>query len=146
LTPNVDFDNCPKLDLLIVPGGKGSRKEVNNSKLINWIAKQSSRAQLTSSVCTGSSLLGKAGLLNNHQATTHWRAFDFLRRSAPNAKIITNVRYTMMEPIFTSAGVASGIDLSLKIVSYYFGTKVGQSTARYMQYPYPKNDLLDDDL
>ena len=52
----------------------------------------------------------------------------------------------MMEPIFTSAGVASGIDLSLKIVSYYFGTKVGQSTARYMQYPYPKNDLLDDDI
>ena len=50
LTPNVDFDNCPKLDLLIVPGGKGSRKEVNNSKLINWIAKQSSKAQLTSSV------------------------------------------------------------------------------------------------
>ena len=146
LTPNVDFDNCPKLDLLIVPGGKGSRKEVNNSKLINWIAKQSSRAQLTSSVCTGSSLLGKAGLLKNPQATTNWRAFDFLRKSAPNSKIITNVRYTMMEPIFTSAGVASGIDLSLKIVSYYFGTKVGQSTARYMQYPYPKNDLLDDDI
>jgi transcriptional regulator GlxA family with amidase domain len=131
---------------LIVPGGKGSRKEVNNSVLVNWVAKQSSKTPLTASVCTGSSLLGKAGLLNNHQATTHWRAFDFLQKSAPNAKIMTNVRYTMMEPTFTSAGVASGIDLSLKIVSYYFGTKVGQSTAQYMQYPYPKNDLLDKEI
>ena len=104
------------------------------------------KSQLTSSVFTGSSLLGKAGLLNNHQVTTHWRAFDFLRRFAPNSKIMTNVRYTMMEPIFTSAGVVSGIYFSLKIVSYYFGTKVGQSTARYMQYPYPKDDLLDDDI
>jgi transcriptional regulator GlxA family with amidase domain len=146
LIPNFDFDNCPKLDLLIVPGGKGSRKEVNNLRLVNWIAKQSSKTSLTASVCTGSSLLGKAGLLNNHQATTHWRAFDFLHKSAPHAQIMTNVRYTMMEPIFTSAGVASGIDLSLKIVSYYFGIKVGQSTARYMQYPYPKNDLLDKEI
>ena len=146
LTPNVDFDNCPKLDLLVVPGGRGSRKEVNNSKLIDWVAKQSSNTPLTASVCTGSSLLGKAGLLNNRQATTHWKAFDFLRKSAPNAKIMKNVRYTMMEPIFTSAGVASGIDLSLKIVSYYFGIKVGQTTAQYMQYPYPKNDLLDNDI
>jgi transcriptional regulator GlxA family with amidase domain len=128
-----------------VPGGKGTRKEEINSVLIHWITKKSLGTKLTASICTGSSLLGKAGLLDNHQATTHWRAFDFLNKSAPNAQIMKNVRYTMIEPVFTSAGVASGIDLSLKIVSYYFGIEVGKSTARYMQYPYPKSDLLDKD-
>jgi transcriptional regulator GlxA family with amidase domain len=74
-----------------VPGGKGTRKEVNNLILVNWIAKQSSKTTLTASVCTGSNLLGNAGLLNNHQATTHWREFDFLHKFAPNAQIMANV-------------------------------------------------------
>jgi transcriptional regulator GlxA family with amidase domain len=81
-------------------------------------------------------------LLDGRIATTHWKAFDFLRLSAPKARILTDVQFTMAEPIFTSAGVASGIDLSLRIVSYFFGTEIGQSTARYMQYPYPTSDMI----
>jgi transcriptional regulator GlxA family with amidase domain len=140
LIPNHDFDDCPELDLLIVPGGKGSRSQVNNPRLVSWISNQSKKTPLTASICTGSSLIGKAGLLNDRMATTHFRAFDFLRKSAPAAKIQQGVRFTMEKPVFTSAGVASGIDLSLRIVSNYFGTDIGQATARYMEYPYPKND------
>ena len=140
LTADVSVDNCPNLDLLIIPGGLGTRKEVKNDLLLNWIADMSARTRITASVCTGSSLLGKAGLLDGRESTTHSRAFDFLRQSAPKTKIREDVRFTLTEPIFTSAGVSAGIDLALRIVSHFFGTNVGMATARHMEYPYPEND------
>jgi transcriptional regulator GlxA family with amidase domain len=142
LTPDVAFDECPELDLLLVPGGLGTRKEVHNSALVNWISSKDSRTKLTASVCTGSSILGKAGLLDGRDATTHWRAFDFLYSCAPKAHIKKDVRFTLNEPIFTSAGVAAGIDLALRIVSHLFGPNIGQATARHMEYPYPMTARL----
>lgn len=137
-TPNVTIHDCPDLDVLIIPGGWGTRSEVKNDNLLQWIVHQASRARLTASICTGSSLLGKAGLLDGVEATTHWRAFDFLRESAPLAILRRDVRFTLKEPIFTSAGVSAGIDLALRIVSHFFGSKVGKDTARQMEYPYPE--------
>jgi len=140
LTPDVTISECPELDLLVVPGGWGTRKESKNKILVKWICNQFTNNRLIASVCTGSSLLGKAGLLDGRDATTHWRAFDFLQESAPKARILKNVRFTLTEPIFTSAGVSAGIDLALRIVSHVFGTEVGQATARQMEYPYPNSD------
>ena len=140
LTPDVTISECPELDLLIIPGGWGTRKESKNKILVKWISNQFTKDRLIASVCTGSSLLGKAGLLDGRDATTHWRAFDFLQESAPKARILKNVRFTLTEPIFTSAGVSAGIDLALRIVSHFFGTNVGQATAHHMEYPYPKSD------
>jgi len=139
-TPDVTIDDCPALDLLIVPGGWGTRKEVKNDTLLRWIADRAAKTRLTASVCTGSSLLGKAGLLERREATTHWRAFDFLRDAAPTALIRQDVLFTLDDPIFTSAGVSAGIDLAIRIVSHFFGAKIGQATARQMEYPYPQND------
>jgi len=140
LTPDMTIAECPELDLLIIPGGWGTRKESKNKILVNWIGNQFTNDRLIASVCTGSSLLGKAGLLDGRDATTHWRAFDFLQESAPKARILKNVRFTLIEPIFTSAGVSAGIDLALRIVSHFFGTEIGQATARHMEYPYPNSD------
>jgi transcriptional regulator GlxA family with amidase domain len=142
LTPDVTFGGCPELDLLLVPGGLGTRKEVHNTALVKWILSKASRTRLTASVCTGSSLLGKAGLLDGRNATTHWRAFDFLSSCAPKAHIKKDLQFTLDGPIFTSAGVAAGIDLALRIVSHFFGSEVGQATARHMEYPYPIKDHL----
>jgi transcriptional regulator GlxA family with amidase domain len=139
-TPDVTIDNCPELDLLIVPGGWGTRTEVKNVNLLKWIANRASKNMLTASVCTGSILLGKAGLLDGREATTHWRAFDFLSQSAPNAYIREDVRFTLSDPIFTSAGISAGIDMALLIVSHFFGSKIGQATARQMEYPYPRSN------
>jgi transcriptional regulator GlxA family with amidase domain len=141
-TPDVTIDNCPEeLDILIVPGGWGTRNEVKNVNLLKWIANRASKTRLTASVCTGSSLLGKSGLLDGREATTHWRAFDFLHQAAPNAYIRKDVRFTLVDPIFTSAGISAGIDMALRIVSHFFGTRIGQATARQMEYPYPhQND------
>jgi transcriptional regulator GlxA family with amidase domain len=140
LTPDVTITECPELDLLIIPGGWGTRKESKNKILVNWISNQFTNDRLIASVCTGSSLLGKAGLLDGRDATTHWLAFDFLQESAPKVRILKNVRFTLIEPIFTSAGVSAGIDLALRIVSHFFGNEIGQATARYMEYPYPNSD------
>jgi transcriptional regulator GlxA family with amidase domain len=140
LTPDVSFYNCPNLDLLLVPGGLGTRKEVKNDILLKWIADMSAKAKITASVCTGSSLLGKAGLLDGRESTTHWRAFDFLREAAPKTKIRRDVLFTLTEPVFTSAGVSAGIDLALCIVSHFFGTEVGEATAQHMEYPYPQSN------
>ena len=142
LTPDVTISECPELDLLIVPGGWGTRKESKNKILVKWIGNQFTNDRLIASVCTGSGLLGKAGLLDGRDATTHWRAFDFLQESAPKARILKNVRFILTEPIFTSAGVSAGIDLALRIVSHVFGTEVGQATARQMEYPYPNSDQI----
>jgi transcriptional regulator GlxA family with amidase domain len=139
-TPDVTLDNCPELDLLIVPGGWGTRTQVKNANLLKWIANKSRRTRLTGSVCTGSSLLGEAGLLDGREATTHWRTFDFLRQAAPKAYIREDLRVTMDGSIFTSAGISAGIDMALHIVSYLFGTKTGEATALQMEYPYPQNN------
>src|SRR5919106_1480971 len=93
-TPDVTKDKCPELDLLIVPGGWGTRIQIKNVNLLKWIANKSARTRLIVSVCTGSSLLGKAGLLDGHEATTHWRTFDFLKQAAPNAYIREDLRFT----------------------------------------------------
>lgn len=140
LSPDFTFDDCPKLDLFIVPGGWGTRKEINNARLIRWISEQSKKSLLTASICTGSSLIGKAGLLDGKKATTHWRAFDFLHECAPKANIQRNVYFTIENSIFTSAGVASGIGLALFLVSHFYGIEVGRATARHMEYPYPKDN------
>lgn len=140
LTPDITISDYQNLDILIIPGGWGTRKESKNKILLEWISDQYTDDKLIASVSTGSSLLGKAGLLDGRDATTHWRAFDFLKESAPKSRILTNVRFTLTEPIFTSAGVSAGIDLALRIVSHFFGTSVGQTTARQMEYPYPNSD------
>jgi transcriptional regulator GlxA family with amidase domain len=139
-TPDVTKDNCPELDLLIIPGGWGTRTQIKNVNLLKWIANKSARTRLTVSVCTGSSLLGKAGLLDGHEATTHWRTFDFLRQAAPKAYIREDLRFTKDNSIFISAGISAGIDMALHIVSHFFGTKIGKATARQMEYPYPQSN------
>jgi transcriptional regulator GlxA family with amidase domain len=138
-TPDVTIDTCPDLDLLIVPGGMGTRREVKNQTLVRWIRNRSKSTRLIASVCTGACLIGKSGLLDYREATTHWRTYDFLFQSAPKAKIRRDLRFTLTDPIFTSAGISAGIDLALSIVSHYFGTKVGRATAHHMEYPYPRN-------
>lgn len=138
-TPDFTIDSCPNLDLLMVPGGMGTRREVKNQTLVTWIRNRSISTGLIASVCTGACLIGKSGLLDDREATTHGRTFDFLFQCAPKAKIRRDLRFTLIDPVFTSAGISAGIDLALRIVSHYFGAKVGRATAHQMEYPYPRN-------
>ena len=134
VNPDCTISDCPPPDILIVPGGLGTRKLINNSAVISWIKHCSQTAELVLSVCTGSLLLAKAGLLEGLAATTHHGALDLLRELAPNTTIVENQRFVDNGKIITSGGIAAGIDMSLHVVGKLLGTAQAEKTAEYMEY------------
>ncbi len=132
--PHYSLDNHPPIDLLVVPGGWGTRREVDNARLIDWIRAQATRAQLTTSVCTGAFLLGRAGLLEGRKVTTHWASIERLRASLPSATVLEHIRYVDEGAIVTSAGISAGIDMALHLVARLQGDDLARQTARRMEY------------
>ena len=126
------LSNSPKLDILLIPGGIGTRILLKNKRIISWINSKKN-LDFIISVCTGSLLLAKAGLLKNRRATTHWGATEFLKKISPTTHVIKK-RYVASDNIYTSSGVSSGIDLSLYIVEKLYGEKIAKNTAKYMEY------------
>jgi transcriptional regulator GlxA family with amidase domain len=134
VVPDYIFANHPGIDLLVVPGGWGTRKEVNNPILIDWLSRVSGSTQLNSSVCTGSFLLGKVGLLEGKRATTHWSSLDRMQASYPSVKVEREVRWVDEGEVVTSAGISAGIDMSLHLVERVFGRDTALATAHHMEY------------
>lgn len=138
--PHCTFENCPRLDILLVPGGWGTRKELKNPIMIAWLRTRALEVETLTAVCTGSMLLGLAGLLDGLHATTHWRSLDWMRDSYHSVIVEYNKHFVEDGRVFTSAGISAGIDMTLKVVARYFGEDVARATARHMEYPYPESD------
>jgi transcriptional regulator GlxA family with amidase domain len=134
------FENCPKLDILCVPGGWGTRREMNNPAFMEWLRRRAAEAELLTSVCTGSMLLGFAGLLDGRRATTHWRSLDWMRESFPSVSVAYDEHVVDDGTLMTSAGISAGIDLALKVVARYCGEPIARATAKHMEYPYPDSN------
>ncbi len=134
VNPNYSINNCPKSDIIIVPGGIGTRTEMHNPVLIDWIRQQDQAAELTLSVCTGSLLLAKAAILDGLSATTHWGAIELLKEVAPNTTVEDDVRWVDNGRVITSAGVSAGIDMSLHVIERLLGPEAAAQRARHMQY------------
>ena len=117
-----------------MPGGWGTRQQMNNERLIEWLRTTAPRAQIVLSVCTGALLLAKAGLLDGLIATTHHDAINLLRETAPKATVRESERFIDNGQIITAAGISAGIDASLYIVSRLLGPPMAQAAARYMEY------------
>ena len=131
------FFNTPKPNILLIPGGIGTRKLLCNNNVLNWIMSHK-EIDLLCSVCTGSLLLAKAGLLKNKKVTTHKGAFSLLKKISPSSIIHKKDRF-VKDKYFTSAGVAAGIDMSFKIVEDFFGKVVSDNIAQYMEYKIRKD-------
>ena len=142
VNPEQQLENCPAPNIFFVPGGQGTRREMNNPVMIDWIKKAAVDAELILSVCTGSLLLAKAGLLDGLAATTHHGAIDLLRKAAPRTEIRQECRFVDNGRIVCSAGIAAGIDMSLHIVARLLGNSVAQQTATYMEYPWGESQNL----
>jgi transcriptional regulator GlxA family with amidase domain len=140
VVPDYRLDNCPRLDIVVSPGGWGTRRELNNPIMLHWLRARAAEAETVAAVCTGSMLLGFAGLLNGLHATTHWRSLDWMRESFPSVTVEYDKHFVEDGRVATSAGISAGIDLSLKIVARYFGEEIARATARHMEYPYPESD------
>jgi transcriptional regulator GlxA family with amidase domain len=134
--PDYTLEDCPPLDILVVPGGWGTRKEINNEKLLSWIRTRAGEVKTLSSVCTGSVLLGKAGLLDGRRATTHWRALPWMREVLPQVIVEDSWHVIVDDNIYTSAGISAGIDMALRLVGHYYGDEIAQATARQMEYAF----------
>jgi transcriptional regulator GlxA family with amidase domain len=138
--PHESFDSCPPLDILVVPGGWGTRKEINNLVMLNWLRSRCEEVETLTSVCTGSMLLGFAGLLNGLHATTHWRSLDWMRNSFPAVTVEYGKHVVEDGRVFTSAGISAGIDMALRVVTRYFGENIARATAKHMEYVYPESN------
>jgi len=137
VVPHVSFAQCPRLDVLIVPGGEGTRQEVENETLVGFIAEQAKHCQAVLSVCTGSFLLHRAGLLRGKKATTHWNSLDRLR--ALGDVSVVEERFVRDGNIWSSAGVSAGTDMMLAFVASYAGEEAaGTSQAAAEYFPLAK--------
>ena len=145
IIPTYTFDNCPVPDILLIPGGGGykpdgtpfgTRKEMNNQLVLDWVKAMNHKVELLLSVCTGSLILAKAGLLEGLSATTHFKAVESMREVAPNTQLYPEERWVDNGRIILSAGVSAGIDMSLYVVSKLHGPEVANETATYIQYDY----------
>lgn len=140
VTPDTTLADCPPLDVLLVPGGWGTRREIQNAPLLAWIGERGRHVPLLTSVCTGSMLLGHAGLLDGLHATTHWRSLDWMRDSFPQVTVERDLHVVEDGRVLTSAGISAGIDLSLRVVARFHGEPIARGTARHMGYPYPEHN------
>jgi cyclohexyl-isocyanide hydratase len=131
LTPTVSFADCPQLDVICVPGGAGADDMVNDEEMLDFLRKQAAGAKYITSVCTGSLVLGAAGLLKGYRATTHWTAIDFL--SAFGA-IPTRTRVCIDRNRISGGGVTAGIDFALTLVSHLVDRQTAEAIQLRLEY------------
>ena len=134
IIPDFSFDNHPHIDILIIPGGVGTKSEMLKEDVLNWIDQNHDSSKITMSVCSGARLLGKLGLLDGVDCTTHHEVIEHLHEIAPKAIIKKERRFVNSGKLYTSAGISAGIDLSLHVVEVLFGRKVVINTRKYMEY------------
>jgi transcriptional regulator GlxA family with amidase domain len=133
VTPDHTFDDAPPLDVLVVPGGQGSRREVDNQALIEWLKAASAGCSWVTSVCTGLFLLRAAGLTTDRRVTTHWASIDRLRE-AGGVDVVDDARFVRDGNLVSAAGVSAGIDMSLWVVGQLYGVTHARLVQRMMEY------------
>ena len=135
VNPRYSIDDCPQADILIIPGGFGTRPLLKHEKLIQWIADQAQKVEILMSVCTGALLLAQAGVLQNCPATTHHGAFDHLQQLSPSTQVITDQRFVQSsDRVYTSGGISAGIDLSLYLLEKLAGAELCAQVIEEMEY------------
>lgn len=132
--PDITTGKCTALDVLLVPGGQGTRREVDNAALLGWIANVAKDAQWVTSVCTGAMLLTAAGPAKGKRVTTHWGFIDTLRSRNEAAEVLSHYRYVRDGNVVTAAGVSAGIDMALWLTGEWHGPDFARAVQRGMEY------------
>ena len=132
--PDYAWSDAPAIDLLVVPGGFGTRALLRDEPALAWVRSAAARASLVTSVCTGALVLAQLGLLAGRRATTHWAAHDLLATLDPSIQVDRQSR-VVNDGVVTSAGVSAGIDMAFDVVEQLCGKAVADETAHYIEYP-----------
>jgi transcriptional regulator GlxA family with amidase domain len=133
VVPDHAFANAPDLDIVLVPGGQGTRREVDNPVLIDWLRKVAGGCEWVTSVCTGSLLLHEAGIARGKRITTH-HAFIETLRARGDVEVLERARYVRDGNLVTSAGISAGIDMALWLVGQLYSPKVARAVQRGIEY------------
>jgi transcriptional regulator GlxA family with amidase domain len=132
--PDHTFADAPRIDLLVVPGGFGTRPLLGDQPTLDWVRAAAAGARQVTSVCTGSMVLTQAGLLDGRRATTHWAALSELEALGHGVQVVRDARW-VDDGIISSAGVSAGIDMAFYVVEKLLGKEVADRTARNIDYP-----------
>ena len=134
VNPKFDIKSCPHIDILIIPGGYGTRDLTHNSVVLNWINKAYLESEITMSICSGATLLGTLGLLDDRPYCTHHEVYERMQSIVPTGIPQPNLRFVCADKIYTSGGISAGIDLSFHVVEKLHGLQIAERTAKYMEY------------
>ena len=132
IVPDHTFADAPRLDVVVVPGGLGTRREVDNPALLQWLADAAANATWVTSVCTGALLLHAAGLVGGRRVTTHWAMVDTMR--GHGVDVVDDARYVRDGNVVTAAGVSAGIDMALWIVGQVYDVDHARAVRKMMEY------------
>ena len=135
----VGFGNCPDLDVLVVPGGQGTRKQVSNLALLSFLRYVYPNLEFLASVCTGAGLLAAAELLNGKRATSNKQSFAWVVSQGPQVQWVPEARWVEDGRIITAGGVAAGMDMALRLVERLAGTDMANLTAQYTEYEWHRD-------
>lgn len=133
------FSNMPKLDILMIPGGVGTRREVNNEAFLNAVRRAAEVTPNVATICTGSAILAKTGLIDGHKATTNKQAYKWATGQSEKVFWVPQARWVEDGKYFTSSGVSAGIDMALALISKLFGNDEAVKIANGAEYEW-KND------
>jgi transcriptional regulator GlxA family with amidase domain len=136
---DIGINDNGRFDFLLVPGGWGTRPAVNNEALLAWIRAQAQVAQIVMSVCTGSALLAKAGVLDGKRATSNKRALGWVKAQGLNTHWVDKARWVQEGNIFTSSGVSAGMDMALAMIAYHWGKAEAEQIAVRVEYEWQQN-------
>jgi transcriptional regulator GlxA family with amidase domain len=137
------FADCPAIDVLLVPGGIGTRKQVVDERMLDFLRRRAESARIVSSVCTGSALLARAGLLDGKRATGNKAVFAWVASQGPAVRWVPEARWVEDGAMWTSSGVSAGIDMALAIVSRIHGAEAAERIATGMEYEWHRDASWD---
>jgi putative intracellular protease/amidase len=138
-----EFANCPKLDLILLPGGFGTAEQLGNAALHAFLRDRATAAEVTMSVCSGSAILAKAGLLDGRRATSNKQWFDLARMQSANVDWVTEARWVEDGPFATSSGVSAGTDMALAVIARLYGKTKADEIAEATEYEWHTDSTRD---
>jgi transcriptional regulator GlxA family with amidase domain len=137
------FADSPRLDWLLVPGGIGSGTEVDNPVMIEWLKQRVAAAEVAMTVCTGTALFARAGVLDGHRATTNKMMFNWVAMHGPNVKWVKEARWVEDGKFVTSSGVSAGIDMALAVIARHAGSQISDTLAVATEYDWHRDAAWD---
>ena len=138
-----DFARAPKLDLILLPGGFGTIPQLENPAMLDFLRRRTATAEVTMSVCSGSAILAKAGLLDGRRATSNKQFFDLARAQSAAVRWVEQARWVEDGPFATSSGVSAGTDMALAVIAKIYGKQMAQEIADSTEYEWQQDSTRD---